>query len=266
MSQPGAQIVSAARTLRALVGAALLLCLISVLVNVAFRAAGSNPDQYSRHFFDVDSEQNLPTWFSVIELALAASLAFVIAVKPRSEHAVRHRRRWLLLAAILALMSLDELASVHENTSSYVREVIPVGDAIPYAWVIPALVLVACVGIVYIRFVLTLAPRVRRLLLLAAFIYVAAAAGLDLVDGAVNGDTTRPLAAAKIAVTTSQEAGEMLGVAVAIYGLLLMADPDPARAGRERVTAGSALALASGGVPERSFRASGDRAFEVRRR
>jgi hypothetical protein len=142
--------MSAPRVLRALVGTTMFLCLLSVAVNVAFRIADGDHERTLREFFDVDKEQSLPTWFSVMEIELAALIAFVIGAA-QSEHARRYRRRWVLLGVILTALSIDELASLHEPSTAYVKKFIQ-SDAIAHAWVVPGIALAAIVGIAYLPF------------------------------------------------------------------------------------------------------------------
>ena len=60
--------------------------------------------------FNLLEESNLPTWFSQAQFLLAAGACAVAATRDE-----RARTAWLLLAAVMAFFSLDEVAMIHER-------------------------------------------------------------------------------------------------------------------------------------------------------
>ncbi|HET7314436.1 hypothetical protein [Salinisphaera sp.] len=72
------------------------------------------------HWFDMDSEKNIPTWFSTVQLFFIASLC---ATYWRGLEE-RHLRRFYLLAALaFAFLSMDEAAQLHEGIARLARKV-----------------------------------------------------------------------------------------------------------------------------------------------
>ncbi len=65
-------------------------------------------------FFDLDREMNLPTWVATAQLAVAAALSFGAARLAE----IPASRGWLMLAALLAFVSLDEQVGLHEYLGS----------------------------------------------------------------------------------------------------------------------------------------------------
>ncbi len=91
----------------------LLLIHAGLRINIHF-----HPETYSRILFqrfNLDSEANIPTWFSTIELFIISVLAFMIylAQKTSGEKGF-HLFIWLIFASFYLFMSLDEAAQIHE--------------------------------------------------------------------------------------------------------------------------------------------------------
>jgi hypothetical protein len=63
----------------------------------------------------LDAEANLPTWFSSLQFALAGAACLAVAVARR-----RASWPWGLLGALMVLLSLDEVATLHERLSAQV--------------------------------------------------------------------------------------------------------------------------------------------------
>ena len=153
-----------------------------------------------------------------MSLLICAALLFVIAQARR----VRGRpdwRPWLGLAVLFVLLSLDEMASLHEMASGTLRRLFHLEGAFYFAWVLPAGVGLILLGLLYVRFLWRLPSRTRSLFLAAALLYVGGALGMELVGGALvtqyGFHDIRYFWAA-----TVEEFCEMMGVVVFIFALL----------------------------------------------
>lgn len=170
---------------------------------------------------DAGWEASIPTYYSALLLLLAAALLGVIGrhvLQTRAPYA----RHWLALAVIFLLMSMDEVVSLHEGLSDPVRGALGLGGALYYAWIVPALVFVAALGLAYGRFLFHLPPSVRRWFIAAAVTYVGGAAGMEGIGGLLAGTAGEQTLAYGLAATF-EEGLEMLGVVVFIYALLCYA-------------------------------------------
>ena len=202
-------------------GVAAAVVAASTFVLFVTAQSGSSPHEVRlAQFFYVDGERNIPTAFSVLLLMMASVL---LAVVTRLEH--RSARpfvgHWAALSAGFALMAVDEGWSFHEKLNGPVRALLGNNDlgAYYYAWVVPAIVLVALLTLFFLRFLLQLPTRTRVAFLVAAFFYVGGAVGIELLEGRfdeVHGD--RNLVSGLLA--TVQETGEMVGVIVFVWALL----------------------------------------------
>ncbi len=92
---------------------ALLVCdLLLVLAYLVVTAAGG-PSTLLTRLLDLNGEGNLPTWFSSMQWMCCAAAFGLFAVRNFSRSV---RRSWalLLLPALFVLLSLDEVAQIHE--------------------------------------------------------------------------------------------------------------------------------------------------------
>lgn len=122
-------------------------------------------------------EQNVPTWYAS-SLMLACSLALAVAaLGARREGG--YRKHWWGLSAGFAAISLDEVVGLHEEASSLFN----FGGVLYFGWVIPAAVVVAVVGLAYLRFLAHLPRETRVRFIVSGAIYVAGAVVMELPLG-----------------------------------------------------------------------------------
>lgn len=168
--------------------------------------------------FGLDYENNIPTYFAGLLLLFAALLAWGVARLARARHDpfVRH---WNVLAALLAYISVDEIASLHERLIPPLRHALGADGFLYFAWVIPAIGLLLLFLVAYARFFWALGRRWKRLFAAAGAIYVAGGLGMEVVGGGYvsrYGQETLTYAL----ISTVEEVLEMVGLAVLIYALL----------------------------------------------
>lgn len=168
--------------------------------------------------FDVDQEISVPTWFSQTYLLIASGAALMVGLTRRSKQ-LGHHRPWFGIAAILALMSLDEGSSLHELIAAPLgRQLETEGTWLYFAWVLVGLVLVALVALLYVRFWWRLPRRTRILVASAALLYVGGAIGLEILGG--YRITTVGVDVVYMFLAGTEETLEMLGAIVAVYAFL----------------------------------------------
>ena len=189
-------------------------------------------------FFNLDEEQNFPTWYSSTKLLLAALAAFGCWRKETLE-AGRNLRSlvWLLVSALLVGLSLDETASVHEKLTAYlmrgevgkgVRERFLGGDVAKdsFAWpILLAPLVIAAAGFLAFAIYSKMKGNRRALLLglVACALFLTA---VILETPAVYGSPPiETWGAAEIAryrlFTLIEESAEMLGATLLLAALLL---------------------------------------------
>jgi hypothetical protein len=195
--------------------------------------------------FDVNGEGNLPAWFSSSLLLGGALLAAVLSVLVRRAGG-RDAGWWAGLAVVLALLSLDEAASLHERLGDPAARVL--GDAargpLRFAWIVPGALLALAVGAAFVRFVVRLPAATRRLMVTAAAMYLTAAVGLEAAGGVVLDVGVSH--AVYLLVSAAEEGLEMAGSILLLYALLRLLRLRPEPDGGYHL----AVDLQRAGVPE----------------
>lgn len=170
-----------------------------------------------RRHFELSAENNIPTYFSALQLLTAAALLGVIA---RHQAATRSPWRWhfLSLAVGFAFLSLDEAASIHETVLGRVGRFV-LDDAFAFTWLGPGIVIGALTGLFYLRFLMALPRRFGRLFVISGAIFLAGAIGAEWIGSEIFrrwgfnwGHQIEVIV---------EEGLEMVGIAVFIYALLL---------------------------------------------
>lgn len=193
------------------------LTVVSSGMKLARHLIGDYPNGY--RLLDVDTEQNIPTWYSsTLLLVCGALLALIALIKIRSDDPYKYH--WAVLSALFVGLSIDEATSMHEELIELMQAAYNLSGIFYFGWILPALGLLLVLAFGYSRFMLDLSLRSRRLFLLAAGIYVGGAVGVEMINGSIlwgSGDVVTPLYSA---FTALEEFLEMLGINVFIYALL----------------------------------------------
>jgi hypothetical protein len=182
--------------------------------------------------FNVGEDANVPTWYSSFTLLLCSLLLAVIgaAKKRRSDRFALH---WTVLSVIFLLMSIDEVATIHEASGEALGSIFrSLGFSLSgllYAnWVIPGILFVFVVALAYLRFFFDLPRKMRLWFLVAGALFVVGALGMEMLSsrlssfyGWENLQSLPTNVKILIAVqTAAEELLEMSGVVVFIYALL----------------------------------------------
>jgi hypothetical protein len=175
--------------------------------------------------FYVDLENSVPTWYQSVALLFAALLLAANGLADRSAGKT-FAGHWLALAVIAALLSVDEIAGLHERVIEPMQRIIgrPTGMWAP-TWIFIGLALVAVVSLVFLPFYMRLERHLQLRLAAAAALFVAGGVGVEMASAAQGGDKAT-LAYALLAHL--EEFLEMTGVLVLIDALLRRLDGGPA--------------------------------------
>ena len=174
--------------------------------------------------FDIDREQNIPTWYSSsLFLACAGTLvAVALRAKDKGE---RFTRLWLLLAGVVVLASLDDVAMIHEMTTGadrpggWLNRLLGWTNFVYFDWVLLGGILAASVGLIALPLIVQLPRRARWTLLVAAAVFLGGSLGIETIAGNVareEGYFTMRFHLWSVL----EETMEALGLIAAIFALL----------------------------------------------
>lgn len=158
--------------IRAIAAVAAVLLAASLFQSLTHRAFG-----YTR-LLDVDFEASAYTWLSSILIFCNALALLHVAWIRRSAGQARWRS-WGVLGLVILGLSAEEILAIHKR---FARKMEPVMDG-RVAWSVPALGLCAVASLFAIAFVKALPPATRKLMLVAAGVYVGGAAGVECIQG-----------------------------------------------------------------------------------
>jgi hypothetical protein len=178
-------------------------------------------------------DSSIPTWYSSIALLMCSVLlATIAATKKRQSE--RYGTHWGVLSGIFLILSIDEVARIHETVGDVIY---PLADSagftpsgfIYYVWVVPGAVFVLVVLVVYVRFLLHLPKRTLLLFLVAGGVFVVGAIGVEMLGSRLVFDVVQSGGAQNASVNTRvmivvaiaiEELLEMLGIVIFVYALL----------------------------------------------
>ncbi|MCG8431571.1 MAG: hypothetical protein MJA29_10415 [Candidatus Omnitrophica bacterium] len=165
--------------------------------------------------FNFNFEANIPTFYQCLALLACSVLLAVIANYHHKNNSSYFH--WASLSAIFLFLSIDEFTMLHEKLVLPFRGMFNTTGFLYFAWVIPYAILVALIGILYLRFLLRLPGRTRTLFIVAGAIYVTGALFFELLDGYFVSNEIKNIGFA--IVNTVEEYLEMFGIIVFIYAL-----------------------------------------------
>ncbi|PPC86285.1 MAG: hypothetical protein CTY37_06245 [Methylotenera sp.] len=134
--------------------------------------------------FNLDSENNFPSFFSML-LLLFASLLLALICTFEKQRANLFFKHWIILALGFFYMAVDEIISLHESLSGPLQTLF--GKNLPtifhWTWVISGIFIVILTAIYFYKFVMQLPRRTAKIFVIAGFLYVSGAIGMELVGG-----------------------------------------------------------------------------------
>jgi hypothetical protein len=165
----------------------------------------------------VNAEETIPTWYSVAILLIASAWLAVIARAKRSSQD-RFSIYWIGLTLLFLYLSMDEGAAIHEILADPLQKAFNTTGYLAFGWQIVAVPAIIIFGLLYLRFLFHLPPRIRNLFIVAGVTY----AGGALVGDAIGANewVSGGITLTYLATGTLEELMEMLGVVVFIYALL----------------------------------------------
>ena len=202
------------RTARVLSSAAVALVVAHVAAMLfylldAFGLRSSGRLTYAHvAMLDLDQEAGFGTWFSALMLLAVGQLLLVqTAVSRRAADGLW--RWWGVLAVGFHVLSIDEVAGMHEYLNTFLKR----GED-PAVWTEFAWIFVVVSGAAYLPFLGRLPRRTARLFVVAGLVYTGGAVGIEHVSPDDVNSLSYNL------WTAVEEALEMAGVIVMTYAVI----------------------------------------------
>lgn len=215
--------ISVVRVTAVLAGVVALLAVANVALGVAQFADVDVPAAVV-DLIDAGAEGSLPTWFSAaLMLGIAAATWLAAAAEAHNDalsagQVRAQQRAWRALSGVFVVLSIDEIAALHERAIVPLRETFGTSGLFYFAWVIPGLLLVALLAAVFWPFLRRLEPVTRRLVVLAGVLFVGGALALEMVGGLLVEQVGAGTATGIVSLT--EEMVELGGLVVFVAAVL----------------------------------------------
>lgn len=177
--------------------------------------------------FNLEGENNLPSWYSSVALLLSSVALGYIGLHHNQE-ADPFAWHWLALALLFFCLSTDEAASIHEMSASPIHHwlervghVDSVISVIGTAWLLAGIPFAVIVFLGFWRFLLHLPFATRSLFLVAGSLYIMGAIGLEALGGRYIAHHGGSHTLTYEMMVAMEEGLEMLGVVVFLYALMM---------------------------------------------
>lgn len=168
--------------------------------------------------FDLDSEVNIPAFYSMLSL-IVCSILLGLTAYVKLIRGDRFVRQWTALAVLFLALAVDEMIQFHERMTEPVRSALNASGLLHYAWVIPGAGFVLGCLLFFWRFLMALPVRTRMLFFFAGIVFISGALGVELIGGFYAASHSKRDMMYS-AIVSIEEALEMLGVVVFINALL----------------------------------------------
>lgn len=168
--------------------------------------------------FYMDAESNVPTFINSLMLFIASLLIAAIGSWKMSIRD-KYRFQWVILAFIFLLLSIDEVATLHERLIKPMRAIFGAEGIFYFAWIIPGIIAVLVFLFSYLTFFLHLEKKFKLLFFLSLAVYITGVIGGEMVSGYFASNLGLKNFTYAI-VATVEESVEMIGCSLLIYSLL----------------------------------------------
>ena len=128
-----------------------------------------------RQLFDLDEENNIPTWYSSFLLLNNAFFLYIYSIQQE----VVKRSYWGLLSAGFLLLAIDEVAGLHETLNT----------AIEMNWAILGAIAVLFVGVLFVPFLLAIRRRLTLMFMFSGLLYFSGAILVELLGEDLDSDS-----------------------------------------------------------------------------
>jgi hypothetical protein len=131
----------------------------------------------------------IPEWYSALALLLCSILLGVIAAS-KKQLGERYTGHWGVLSGIFLLLSVDEVASLHNklNYASTLGSSVGLAPTgfLSYFWVVPGIVIVLIFVLAYLGFLFHLPKKTLLLFVGAGGLFVAGAIGMEMLAAGLD--------------------------------------------------------------------------------
>lgn len=197
----------------------ILICtvvVLAIMATISVVVTEKSPSAFLDKF-KMDSENNLVSYFSSLELALASILLFLIS-QHQLVRKTTNATSWKSLSLIFAVLSVDETVSFHEHITYWLHNYLSITGVSQRSWAYLGLLVILIFLFSYRKFIRNIPKASRRDFVIAGFVYVMGALGFEFIGSNlidIFGDQSWQYKACGLV----EETLEMTGIFLFIKGL-----------------------------------------------
>ena len=206
------------KLVKLLIIVALCLICLSILAIISTYVFGHGNIYGLIPLFELDSEANFPTIFSTI-LLVTSSFLFYFLSKQVQVDGSKASRKFKFMSALLAFIALDEISSIHELLTEPLKALGNFDGIFFHSWIVVFIPLLLLLSIYLFRFIISQPKEFRNGLILAAFIYISGALGMEMIEG-LFASTHGRINLLTAVLTNIEESLEIFGTIILINTLL----------------------------------------------
>ncbi len=215
--------LSPGKVFRRLLYGDIALTLISVLATLFIYHHDIRLNQ-ALLILSTNEEASISTWYASFKLLVCAGFVYLIYRQKRAGRD-RFTRHWKVLCGILLYISIDEIATFRESIAEVLYPVIRGSGVFRHNWVILVLPIVVLTAVFYIRFLVNLPKRTRRLFTASGVMFVVGAMGFEMATAQLKTLYPRDQWQMEqrlihLAFTHTEELLEMVAISLLLYAVL----------------------------------------------
>ena len=203
----------------ALLWSIVALAVVHVVAVTSTEGLGHDGFDRFEAWFSMNREQNVPTTFSTLLIVAAGVVAAAIARALRRDGRP-HVLAWLVLSMAMLGLAVDEWAQIHEKIGGRLHDRLDLAGPLRFPWVLPYAVLAIGVVVVVSPMLRDLDSVTRRRFVVAGAVYVAGAAGAEMIGAAWFDANGEEVDYPYLLLATFEESLEMLGMAMFVLAAL----------------------------------------------
>jgi len=176
--------------------------------------------------FDLNGENNIPSWYTSMVWAIAAGLALVASRRELGGDAIM-RWSWALLGCVFLLLSLDEVGSLHERLLGLVgdtaQHALGLADSFYYDWAAVGAILVIVIGALFVPFLLRVPRDVAVRLIIAGGVFLSGSLAIETIGSSYEAGWISSTNLFRISwhrLIFVEELLEVVGAVLAVHALL----------------------------------------------
>jgi hypothetical protein len=174
-----------------------IMFLLLVLHMIFMTAESSNPYYWELvGLFDMDSEISLFTWYSTVVLLFVPSVLLFYIWWLKRQAKEKLSKSWFLAGSVLLFLSIDDGAMIHEkfSTINHLTGLQDVLDGVSstwlaWSWWVIYVPIGIVVGIILLRWFLSLPVRTRILITIAVLVAAIGQIGMESISSFVTNNT-----------------------------------------------------------------------------